>query len=50
VLSDPKKRAIYDQHGEDGIKESGGGGGYSMDPRDIFAMFFNGGVPGNPST
>jgi len=45
VLSDPKKRAIYDQHGEDGIKE-GGGGGPGMDPRDIFSMFFDGGIPG----
>jgi len=42
VLSDPKKRAVYDQHGEDGIKE-GGGGGPGMDPRDIFSMFFGGG-------
>jgi len=45
VLSDPKKRAIYDQHGEDGIKESGGGGHF-MNPRDIFDMLFHGGVPG----
>jgi len=42
VLSDPKKRAVYDQHGEDGIKE-GAGAGPGMDPRDIFSMFFGGG-------
>lgn len=42
MLSDPKKRAIYDQRGEEGIKE-GGGSGPGMDPRDIFSMFFGGG-------
>jgi len=42
VLSDAKKRELYDQHGEKGIKE--GGGGYeSHSAFDIFDMFFGGG-------
>jgi len=46
VLSDPKKREIYDRHGEDGIKEGGGGGGFGHNPMDIFDMFFGGGGGG----
>ncbi|GFR47089.1 hypothetical protein Agub_g8659, partial [Astrephomene gubernaculifera] len=44
VLSDPEKRKIYDQYGEDGLKQAqareqgGGRGGH-----DIFDMFFGGG-------
>ena len=41
TLADPEKRKIYDQHGEQGIKEGGGGGHHS--PMDIFDMFFGGG-------
>jgi len=41
VLSNPEKRKLYDQHGEQGIKEGGGGGGHN--PMDIFDMFFGGG-------
>ncbi|KAK1394092.1 hypothetical protein POM88_013148 [Heracleum sosnowskyi] len=44
VLSDPEKREIYDQYGEDALKKgmgSGGGGGH--DPFDIFQSFFGGG-------
>jgi DnaJ family protein A protein 2 len=41
VLSDPEKREIYDQYGEDALKEGmGGGGGGGVDPFDIFSSFF----------
>jgi len=43
VLSNEDKRRIYDQHGEQGIKEGGGGGGMGSSPMDIFDMFFGGG-------
>ncbi|KAF0299797.1 DnaJ subfamily A member 1 [Amphibalanus amphitrite] len=45
VLSDEKKRQIYDEGGEQAIKEggSGGGGGGFHSPMDIFDMFFGGG-------
>ncbi|RWS21467.1 molecular chaperone-like protein [Leptotrombidium deliense] len=39
VLSNPDKRRIYDQHGEQGIKEGGGGASFSS-PMDMFEMFF----------
>merc|ERR1719153_2200404 len=46
VLSNPEKRKLYDQAGEQGIKEGGsGGGGAGMNPMDIFDMFFGGGDP-----
>ena len=46
VLSDPEKREIYDQYGEDALKEGmGGGGGGAHDPFDIFQSFFGGGNP-----
>jgi DnaJ family protein A protein 1 len=46
ILSNPEKRKIYDQGGEQAIKEggSGGGGGFHS-PMDIFDMFFGGGDP-----
>merc|ERR1719334_1041889 len=45
VLSNPEKRKLYDQAGEQGIKEGGqGGGGFHSNPMDIFDMFFGGGV------
>lgn len=47
VLSDEKKRKLYDQVGEQGLKEGGGSGGFhSADPFDIFNMFFGGGSGG----
>ncbi|KAJ8339812.1 hypothetical protein SKAU_G00344450 [Synaphobranchus kaupii] len=44
VLSDAKKREVYDRGGEKAIKEGGtGGGGGFGSPMDIFDMFFGGG-------
>ncbi|CAH1790142.1 unnamed protein product [Owenia fusiformis] len=44
VLADEKKRQIYDEGGEQAIKEGpGGGGGGFHSPMDIFDMFFGGG-------
>ncbi|XP_051134405.1 dnaJ protein homolog ANJ1-like [Andrographis paniculata] len=45
VLSDPEKREIYDQYGEDALKEGmgGGGGGSGMhDPFGLFSELFGG--------
>ncbi|KAI4532242.1 hypothetical protein MG293_017507 [Ovis ammon polii] len=42
VLSDAKKRELYDKGGEQAIKEGGAGGGFGS-PMDIFDMFFRGG-------
>jgi len=41
VLSDKSKRAIYDQGGEEALKQGGGGGGggAGMDPFDLFSHF-----------
>lgn len=43
VLSDAEKREIYNQYGEEGLKE-GGGAGYTAE--DIFSQFFGGGFFG----
>eukprot|EP00249_Psilotum_nudum_P012898 c24032_g1_i2 orf=232-1491(+) len=43
VLSDPEKRDIYDQYGEEALKEGMGAGGPSINPFDIFESFFGGG-------
>ena len=52
VLSDPKKKDIYDTYGEDGLKNDGSGGqggGFSQQhAEDIFAQFFGGGGGGFP--
>jgi len=47
ILSDAKKRKIYDQHGEEGLKQheqQGGGGGHNAG--DIFSQFFGRGFGG----
>ncbi|CAN1251797.1 DnaJ protein homolog 2 [Linum perenne] len=49
VLSDPEKREIYDQYGEDALKEGMGGGGGGHNPFDIFESFFGGGFGGGSS-
>jgi len=46
VLNDPEKREIYDQYGEDALKEGMGGGGPPHSPFDIFESFFGGGAFG----
>ena len=38
ILSDAKKRPIYDQHGHEGLSSSGGGAGFN-DIGDIFSQF-----------
>ncbi|KAF2835538.1 DnaJ-domain-containing protein [Patellaria atrata CBS 101060] len=41
ILSDPQKRQIYDDYGEQGLEQGGAGGG--MAAEDLFAQFFGGG-------
>ncbi|SCV71933.1 BQ2448_4627 [Microbotryum intermedium] len=43
VLSDPEKRRIYDQYGEEGLSGGGAGGMGGMDPQDLFSQLFGGG-------
>ena len=48
VLTDPQKKQIYDQYGEEALKQGGGGpGGMGVDPFEMFQeMFGEGGMPG----
>lgn len=46
MLADPKKRQLYDEGGEQALKEGMGGGGGFHSPMDIFDMFFGGGGGG----
>lgn len=47
ILSDKEKRSVYDNYGEQGLKEGGGGGFHrGGDPMDVFNMFFGGGMGG----
>lgn len=52
VLSDDEKRGIYDQLGDERFNEQMSGGGPGgmggIDPRDLFAQFFGGGIGGFP--
>ena len=45
TLSDPQKRQLYDQYGEEGLEQGGMGGG-GMAAEDLFAQFFGGGGGG----
>jgi len=40
ILSDPEKRKVYDEYGEEGLEGGGGGGGHSHS--DIFDLFTGG--------
>ena len=51
VLSDPQKRQMYDQYGEEAFTRGGGGGGGGFggggfDPFDLFREAFGGGGGG----
>ena len=52
VLNDDKLRKIYDQHGEEGVKQhqQGGGQQHGGNFQDIFNFFFHGGMGGGFQT
>lgn len=45
-MSNPEKKRIYDQGGEQALKEGGMGNSGFSSPMDIFDMFFGGGFGG----
>ncbi|MGK3739074.1 MAG: DnaJ family protein A protein 2 [Bacillariaceae sp.] len=45
ILSDPKKREIYDKYGLEGVEQNGEGPS-SAAGEDLFSMFFGGGGGG----
>jgi DnaJ-class molecular chaperone len=45
ILMDPEKRKMYDEYGEDALRDGGASGGMH-DPFDIFNSFFGGGGGG----
>ncbi|KAF6250458.1 dnaJ-like protein subfamily B member 11-like protein [Scenedesmus sp. NREL 46B-D3] len=45
TLSDPEKRQIYDQYGEEGLRQHAGQQGGGHPGGNIFDMFFGGGSP-----
>uniref|UniRef100_A0A7R9YYF8 Uncharacterized protein n=1 Tax=Chlamydomonas euryale TaxID=1486919 RepID=A0A7R9YYF8_9CHLO len=47
-LKDPEKKSIYDQYGEEALKEGMGSGGPSGGMSDIFDLFTGGGGRGRP--
>jgi len=54
VLTDKQKRAIYDQHGHEGLSRQGAGGGFNADAfsdifGDVFGDIFGGGRRGGRS-
>jgi len=42
ILSDPQKRQVYDQYGEEGLNGDAGMGA-GMSAEDLFSQFFSGG-------
>ena len=48
ILSDDRKKNIYDQVGDEGYHERQNGGHPNMDSADIFERFFGGGHGGHP--
>lgn len=47
ILSNPKKRKLYDQYGLEGVEQGGGSG--TAAGEDLFSMFFGGGSRGQRS-